>query len=253
MKRSWFAWMLVSVLLAVSAAVGAQVTTSVDQPASVFLSETAAGCNNHPGPFVTLLGELKLSGVNAKIILTNNAKFTHIADTDVVVDVVILDAGETIQIAKQPPEGGAGGNPWIYLVFKDGEGEALSGPILLGRCVQGLKDTALNFGMLTDLDMDVTAEGCSNHPGPFITLDGELRLGGLNATLIFTNNAKFTHVGAADVVVDVVLIPAGTSYTFHKQPPRGGAGGNPWIYVQFEDGAGQPYGDPILVGRCNKL
>jgi hypothetical protein len=253
MKRPLIVLLFLTVVLAVSPALAAPVTESVDQPAAVYLSETASGCSNNPGPFITLTGELKLGGVNARIILTNNAKFTHVAKQDVFVDVPILDAGEEITIAKQPPEGGAGGNPWIYIQFKDGYGEEVSDPILLGRCVQGLNNTALDFDMLTDIDMDVDSDVCTNHPGPFIRLNGELRLGGLEATLIFTNNRKFRHVAEEDVTVDFVLIPAGTTYTFHKQPPLGGAGGNPWVYVQFLDGSGDELSDPILLGRCNKL
>jgi hypothetical protein len=41
-----------------------------------------------------------------------------------------------MQFPKQPVLGGVGGNPWIYLQFIDGQGNALSGERLLGRCVQ---------------------------------------------------------------------------------------------------------------------
>lgn len=230
----------------------ASVTATLAQRARVSLKPTASNCQNNPGPYITLDGELSLGGVNARVILTNNARFTHETSADVVGNAVIIPAGEKITINKQPSRGGAGGNPWIYLQFKS-NGQNLGAPQLLGRCVQGLNNAAVDFSLPTGAQMTVTSGGCSNNPGPWITLDGELRLGGLDATLIFTNNAKFTHVSANDVTVDLVLIPAGKSITFHKQPPLDGAGGNPWIYVQFMSGAGDPLGTPILLGRCVQL
>jgi hypothetical protein len=230
----------------------ATVTATLAQKAHVTIQPTASGCQNNPGPYITLNGELALSGVKARVILSNNAKFTHVTSQDVVGDAVIIPAGDKITINKQPSRGGAGGNPWIYLQFKS-NGQAIGSPQLLGRCVQGLNNAAVDFSLATGANMTVTSGGCSNHPGPYVTLDGELKLGGLDASLIFTNNARFTHVAAADVVVDVVLIPAGQSITFHKQPPLGGAGGNPFIYVQFLGGAGDPLGTPILLGRCVQI
>ena len=247
---------LASLPLALSSAQAtpATVSASLSQQAHLSLSATASGCTNNPGPFVTVNGELKLSGVNARIVLTNNAKFTHVGKEDITADVVLIPAGQSIQIAKQPPQGGVGGNPWIYLQFQNCKGALLgSGPTLLGRCVQGLNTTSLDFTIPTGATATVTSGGCSNSPGPFITLDGELRLGGLCASLIFTNNAKFTHSTSSDVTVDVILVPEGQSITFSKQPPLGGAGGNPFIYVQFLSGSGQELGSPILVGRCVQL
>ena len=170
-----------------------------------------------------------------------------------VADVDLIPDGDKLVFAKQPSRGGVGGNPWIYLQFNDCKGKDYSRPMLLGRCVQGLSEGRLDFDLPTGARMNVVGGECSNSPGPYITLDGELKLGGLGAKLILTNNAKFTHAASADVVIDIVLIEDGKSITFHKQPPLGGAGGNPWIYVQFCDGRGDAYGSPILVGRCNKL
>jgi hypothetical protein len=213
----------------------------------------AGGCSNNPGPYITLTGELALGGVNAKLVFTNNAKFTHVHEEDTVVDVVLLPAGETIRFAKQPPLGGAGGNPWIYLAFTDGDGGYYSDPQLLGRCVQGLFATALDLDIPSSASAHVKTGGCSNHPGPFITLDGELAIGGLDAQLIFTNNAKFTHVHKEDIVVDIVIIPAGETIKFAKQPPLGGVGGNPHIYLQFTDGVGAGLSDLMYLGRCVQL
>ena len=44
--------------------------------------------------------------------------------------------------------------------------------------------------------------------------------------------------------------PAGDELRFHKQPPLGGAGGNPHIFFEFTDGEGDGYADPFYLGRC---
>jgi len=239
--------------LVASASASVSITQSFSQNAHVEVRTSASGCSNNPGPYITIDGSLGLGGAKARIILTNNEKWTHVATGDVVADVDIVPAGQSLTFHKQPPQGGVGGNPWIYFQFNNCKGTTLSNPILLGRCVQGLNPAALDFLLPTAASCNVTSDGCSNSPGPFVTLDGELRLGGVGGTLILTNNAKFTHAASGDVVIDVVLLPDGQSITFHKQPPAGGAGGNPIIYVQFLNGSGSPVGDPIKLGRCNKI
>jgi len=221
--------------------------------ASVWADAEASGCSNNPGPFITLTGELALGGIDARLIFRNADKGPHERTEDVEVSMVLLPAGETIRFAKQPPQGGAGGNPWIYLVFTDEHGEYYGEPTLLGRCVQGLTTANLDFSVPSDVWAEVVTGGCSNSPGPYITLEGELALGGLNAQLIFTNNRKFTHVHEEDVVVDVVILPAGETIRFNKQPPLGGVGGNPKIWLQFMDGDGGALSDEIYLGRCVQL
>ena len=168
-------------------------------------------------------------------------------------DVVLIPAGESITFAKQPPEGGVGGNPFIFLQFTDAAGNAISTEVLLGRCVQGLDTTTVGLPLPVGASVDVSAGSCTNNPGPFITLSGELTLGGINARLIFRNNLKGTHTHTEDIVVDVVILPAGESITFAKQPPQGGVGGNPRISLQFLDGSGNPLGGEIFLGRCVQL
>jgi len=50
-------------------------------------------------------------------------------------DVVLIPSGLKIVIPKQPPLGGAGGNPIISFQFTDGE-DAITPLVVLGRCVQ---------------------------------------------------------------------------------------------------------------------
>jgi hypothetical protein len=235
-----------------AAAGGGNIQKSLPQSAHLSLAATASGCENNPGPYITLDGALTLSGISARIVLSNNRRFTHVTSAEVTADIEIIPLGSEIQIHKQPVLGGVGGNPWIYLQFSDCN-RTFGKPKRLGRCVQGLNDVELDFDLPTGASATLSADGCSNSGGPTITLNGELRMGGLCAQLIFTNNAKFTHATSADAVVDIVLIPAGESIEFAKQPPLDGAGGNPYIFVQFLDGAGLELGEPIFVGRCNQL
>ena len=239
--------------LAATASASVSVTQSFSQNAHVEVRTSATGCSNNPGPYITIDGSMGLGGVKARIILTNNERWTHVASDDVIADVDIAPAGQNLTFHKQPSQGGVGGNPWIYFQLNNCKGTTLSNPLLLGRCVQGLSPTALDFLLPTNATCRVSSDVCSNSPGPYVTLDGELRLGGVGGTLILTNNAKFTHAASGDVVIDIVLIPEGQSIRFHKQPPAGGAGGNPIIYVQFLNGSGSPVGDPIKLGRCNKI
>lgn len=231
---------------------GGTITRSLPQSAHLSLAATASGCENNPGPYITIDGALTLSGVGARVILTNNRRFTHVTEADVTADVEIVPVGQEIQIHKQPVLGGVGGNPWFYLQFSDGQ-RLLGKPKLIGRCVQGLNPFALDFDLPTTAHATVDSDACTNSGGPNITLNGELKLGGFYGHLILTNNAKFTHVTSADVVINIVIVPAGQSIVFAKQPPLDGAGGNPYIFLQFLDGSQSPLGDAIFVGRCNQL
>ena len=208
------------------------------------------GCQNSPGPQITLGGDIHLGALKARVIFSNNAKGTHTAVVVAQYDVTLMPEGTAITLPKQPVLGGVGGNPYIYLQFNDGKGSDLSEEMFLGRCVQGLHVTT---ELLTEALARATvhAEGCTNHKGPYITLGGDIVLSGLNARLIFRNNVKGTHT--AEDARDVSLILDGSSITLPKQPVKGGVGGNPLISLQFLDDQDQPIGDPVLLGRCVQL
>jgi len=102
---------------------------------------TAGGdsCDNSPGPYITLTGQISLSGVNARIIFRNNDNPVggpHKAVRQTSMDIEIVPAGETIHFAKQPVQGGVGGNPRVWIRFDTGNG--WSNEIYLGRCKQDL-------------------------------------------------------------------------------------------------------------------
>lgn len=238
------------VLGAVSAAMAASDAQSALQvPASVHARINSNSCDNSPGPYITLSGELMLGGMDGALIFRNNRKGTHTHREDVKVGVEILPPGETIRFAKQPSRGGVGGNPFIYVQFLDDSGGAISDEIFVGRCVQGL-DQMVSFDFVHNAvaNASITAGECNNTSGPYITLSGELILSGIRAKLIFRNNEDGPHEYEKDVEVGVVILPPGETISFAKQPPQGGAGGNPLIYFQFEES-----GPEFFMGRCTQL
>lgn len=211
-------------------------------------------CENNPGPFITMNGEFALEGLNGRLIFRNNVKGTHEASEDVSVDFSILQDGQTIGFAKQPPEGGVGGNPYIFIQLHDGTNVPFTEEIFLGRCVQGLDPMAAELILASVAQMTVTTGDCSGKGGPSIRLSGELRLGEVDATLTFTNSDQFPpHITEEDAQVSVVVLKPGESISFAKAPPQGGAGGNPLIYFQFTDAAGEPMTEEFFLGRCHQL
>ena len=105
-------------------------------------------------------------------------------------------------------------------------------------------------GIPGHFSLEAETGDCYNSTGPWITLRGELTLGGLNGKLIFRNNRQGTHEGEADVTASVVLLEKGETIRFEKQPSRGGVGGNPWIFLELLDGSDRPISDKVLLGRC---
>ena len=251
-KHSIWVGVVVLALFAAGSAYAGHVYGEFPTRGALFAAATVDACENNPGPFITLEGELVLGGVNGRLIFRNNAKGTHQRTEDVTADVVLLDEGETISFAKQPSRGGVGGNPWIYLQFFDMDWEPLSDELLLGRCVQGLVPVTLDFLLPTSATVEVTG-GCSNSPGPYINLEGEIALSGINGKLIFRNNEKGTHEFDEFVDVDIQILPPGETISFAKQPPLGGVGGNPRIYFQFTSERNSPLGNEVYLGKCTHL
>jgi hypothetical protein len=226
-----------------------KVSVGFQMPVHVTSVVNATGCRNSPGPTVTLEGEIALGGLQAQLIFQNNVKGTHRTEVTVGPNVVLVPLGSKITIPKQPVLGGVGGNPHIWIQFYDAQGN-IGDEIYLGRCVQGLKlqNNFLNNALLASI---IAASGCQNSPGPYITIGGDLAISGLNARFIFRNNLKGTHT--AEATASVNILPDGALVKIPKQPVLGGSGGNPLIWVQFLQGNGDPIGDPVFLGRCNKL
>jgi hypothetical protein len=228
-----------------------QISAQFNMPMHITALVNESGCDNSPGPQITLEGEIALGGMQVQLTFANNVKGTHTTQVTSQTTVVLVPLGDSIVIPKQPVLGGVGGNPYIWVQFYNAQGN-LSDEIFLGRCVQGLRlnQDCLNAALAGLL---VTASDCSNNPGPYITFGGGLTLSGLNARFIFRNNLKGTHTAVVESTANVTIIPDGTPIVIPKQPVLGGSGGNPLIWIQLLQGNGTPIGDPYFLGRCVQL
>lgn len=246
--------MFVSLVLIHNPAVaGVKVHGNFSMPASLNVNPSVELCENNPGPYITLGGDVTLGGLGGRLIFRNNMKGTHEHEEDVIVRVSLVPKGEQIRFNKQPSQGGVGGNPWIYAQFMRNPGSAFTDEILLGRCVQGLDPLALGFALPSSATVTIAGGSCSNHPGTNISVSGTLTLGGIDADLIFRNNEKGTHEHSEDTTIGIEILPKDGGISFAKSPHDGGAGGNPLVYFQFTDGDDAAIGSEILLGRCNKL
>jgi hypothetical protein len=225
-------------------------------PATMNLSAAMTGCANSPGPQITLQGEMTLAGLGLDIIFRNNVEGTHTYTVPTMVEAEAVPAGQGVSIPKQPVLGGIGGNPFIWLQLFDEDGRAMTSEVYLGRCVEGQTSYRADLALPASASAQITTAECSNSPGPSITIDGEMALSGINAQLIFRNNDNPVggpHIASDTTRMNLVLLPAGQSITFPKQPVLGGVGGNPWISLQFVQDNGDRIGKEALMGRCVQL
>src|ERR1051326_4096857 len=148
------------------------VSVPFTMPVHATVNVNESGCDNSPGPQITLEGELALGGLQVQLLFENNVKGTHQTAVTASQNVVLIPEGESIVIPKQPVLGGVGGNPYIWLQFYDNNGNNLCAPIFLGRCVQGLtlQQDLVNSAVAATF---ISASDCSNNPGPIITFDGD--------------------------------------------------------------------------------
>ena len=109
------------------------------------------------------------------------------------------------------------------------------------------------FETPVNVQTSISTSGCSNSPGPTITLQGALSLSGMGVKLLFENNVIGTHTYTVESTASATVIPQGQSIQIPKQPVLGGVGGNPWIFLQFTDGKGNVVSDSFLLGRCVQL
>jgi hypothetical protein len=124
-----------------------------------------------------------------------------------------------------------------------------SNDLMSGSSLPHTNVTELSFPVTVDFALDFYE--CENNPGPFIYFSGVAATeSGFGVRTIFRNNMKGTHEYTVEKNVDVDLLPAGKEIIIPKQPSRGGVGGNPRIYIQFEDTEGNPIGEEIFIGRC---
>lgn len=233
-------------------------SADVPMPVSVSTTTSVSSCDNSPGPYITVNGALAIAGLGSRLVFTNNANGTHTFTDQNSATVTVIPNGDAVTIPKQPVLGGVGGNPFIWIQFTDDRDNPMSDEIYLGRCVQGLNvESHASFTLPASAVAQFTAAGCTNNPGPTITLWGDLTVKpGIGARLIFRNNDNPVggpHQADAATTVKVALLPPGETVQFPKQPVLGGVGGNPWIWFQFLSADGADLTTQQLLGRCVQL
>ena len=123
---------------------------------------------------------------------------------------------------------------------------------------QATQSVSTSFAMPVALQGTVTTADCENSPGPWVTFEGTLTLGGVDVQLIFRNQRTdgAPHERIEDIEV-AAGIAAGETIVLPKQPSRDfsggegtGVGGNPFIWLQLVDSSGTPLTGEIFLGRC---
>src|SRR5260370_24775506 len=105
------------------------------------------------------------------------------------------------------------------------------------------------FETPVNVQTSISTSGCSNSPGPTITLQGALSLGGVGVRLLFENNVVGTHTFTVESTASATVIPQGQSIQIPKQPVLGGVGGNPYISIQLTDANNNPLSGTTFLGR----
>jgi len=202
---------------------------------------------------LTVDAHIDVAATGLRVVFSNNARFTHEASVDVLRQLPILPVTFTVPV---PTDGAtmSSARPWVWLELFTPTGEPIGVPIFLGDCANG----ATTFDVTIDVPADVLVRGavttqCANAPGPTITLDGTLRLDGLRARIVLTGRDVAPDVSSVrgDEQDVALLVPLDhSSFEIPKQPVRGGAGGNPWIYLEPIDATGAAIAAPLRIGRC---
>lgn len=121
-----------------------------------------------------------------------------------------------------------------------------------------MQSVSTSFAMPAALQGTLTTFDCDNSPGPRITFEGAMTLGGVNVQLIFRNQreAGAPHERVEEVQM-AVGVAAGEKIVIPKQPSHAyadgegtGVGGNPFIWLQLVGTNGQPLTGEIFLGRC---
>lgn len=206
-------------------------------------------CDN-TGSTVEISGSMTLAGQGVRLTFRNNVKGTHTAQIVDQLQIAVTPFDEQLEFPKQPAFGGVGGNPWISVQLQSA-GQALTPPIVLGRCVQGAVSHVGRDVMLpAEMAMLLTALDCSNK-GSSLTLDMSSADAGIDALLLFDNNRnKVVHRRQAAAEA---LVTLSGERTIRKGGGVNAAGGNPLVSAQFVDGSGDPLSDEMFLGRCNRL
>lgn len=220
----------------------------VEVPAAQTVTVTEVSCAREDGAWVVTDGTLELSGVVVQLDFRNNQRGTHSAS-----QVTTLHAGRA-RLA-DPSRARAmvspGEDAYVWMQLLDAQGEPLSEEIFLGSCGAATGTARTQAPVPGVARVTAATRNCTN-TGPRVTVSSALQLSGLRLRFTFRSESDpgGEVLGTYDTTAELVAVNEGREVSLPKQPAAGGVGGNPWIYVQVVDGAGQPLGEQLLLGRC---
>jgi len=236
-------------LLAATAAATPEASQALSMPVHVSATAQLSGCNTSDGVSVALSGQLTLPGLGARLTFYNNEKGTHGATVEAQGEAGVIPAGASMTISSQPAQSSVSGQPSVSLQLVDASGRPLTNEVQLGACGGSLAPLDADFTLPATARAAVTS--CQNGPGASVALNGGVTLeSAVAARVILRGDATSA---ATSGTLQLAVVPDQTTIQFAKQPVDGGAGGNPWIYLQFMSGSGAPFGQETLIGRCSQL
>jgi hypothetical protein len=105
------------------------------------------------------------------------------------------------------------------------------------------------FSMPVNAITRIALASCDVRNGPGIKLDTRLQLGGLSTQVEVENTT-----GTPDeAVATFQVLSTGADVTLPPRSDRAGLGGDPFVWVQFEDNTGQALSAELPLGACSQL
>src|SRR6266567_4448234 len=100
-------------------------------------------------------------------------------------------------------------------VFRSGCAAAALALLLVSQTNRAVADenVGAQFSQPVHVTANINEAGCNNSPGPQVTIDGEISLGGLQLQVVLANNVKGTHTTVVTLSTNIVLIPLGSKIT----------------------------------------
>src|SRR5262245_38999897 len=229
-----------------------RIQKSFDLPATYSATIQTTACSASPGPQVSVQGALTVSGLNAQLIFRNTGP--QFPQEPIVVEQVVVPAQSQVSTPTQSIVAGLGNNPFMWLQIVDAKGRPLTSEQFLGRCEQATFTPTVSFAAPASATADVVATDCSASQGPSVSLDGATELSALTARIIFRNTDSVHPGGSVNQSVsEMMILPAGQSYSFPAQAILANSGPNPLISLQLRQEDSSAVGSELLFGRCSTI
>jgi hypothetical protein len=236
-------------LLAATTAASPEVQQSFSLPVHATGTAQLSGCNTADGVSVALNGQLALPSLGARLTFYNNEKGTHGAAVEARGEASVIPAGATMTIPSQSAQSSVSGQPSVSVQLVDGGGRPLTRETDLGTCRGSLAPLRGDFTLPATIRATVTS--CQNNAGASLALSGALTIdAAVTARVTLREDRPGGSSSATTGTLQFQVVPDQETIQFAKQPVNGGAAGNPWIYLQFLDATGAPFGQEFLIGRC---